>query len=79
MFVVDGTRGSETERNKFYLHEVVLQKISKKRASRPDTKADSHQGDVAKLLKEIVIAKGNDEKVSKDNPLSLLQMRRAQK
>ena len=40
-----------------------------------DTKADSHQGDVAKLLKEIVTAKGNELIISKDNPLSLSLVR----
>ena len=57
-------RGKGTDRNKFYLHEVVLQKNLQEESIKTDTKADSHQGDIAKLLKEIVTAKKNGEKAT---------------
>ena len=56
------TRGHGTNINKFYLHEVVLQKNLQDESIKTDTEADSHRGDVAKLLKEIVNVKENNEK-----------------
>ena len=53
------TRGHGTNINKFYLHEVVLQKNLHDESIKTDTKADSHRGDVAKVLREIVTAKEN--------------------
>ena len=83
--VVIVTRGKGTDRNKFYLHEVILQKnlLSEEfktgmvtgskqgenlheESIKTDTKADSHQGDVAKILKEIVTAKESGEKVANE-------------
>lgn len=61
--VVVLARGKGTDRNKFYLHEVVLQKNLQEESIKTDTKADSHQGDIAKLLKEIVTAKKNGENI----------------
>lgn len=84
--VVIVTRGKGTDRNKFYLHEVILQKnlLSEEfktgmvtgskqgenlheESIKTDTKADSHQGDVAKILKEIVTAKESGEKVANED------------
>lgn len=61
------TRGHGTNANRFYLHEVVLQKNLLDESIKTDTKADSHRGDVAKVLKEIVTAKGNGENVIEDS------------
>ena len=55
------TRGHGTNINKFYLHEVVLQKNLLDESNKTDTEADSHRGDVAKVLKEIVNAKYSDD------------------
>lgn len=60
------TRGHGTNTNKFYLHEVVLQKNLLDESIKTDTEADSHRGDVAKVLKEIVTAKENGENVVED-------------
>ncbi len=65
------TRGHGTNTNKFYLHEVVLQKNLLDESIKTDTEADSHRGDVAKILKEIVSAKENVEKNGNDARLSL--------
>ena len=48
----------QTNTNKFYLHEVVLQKNLLDESIKTDTEADSHRGDVAKLLKDF--EKGHD-------------------
>ena len=61
------------------LHEVAEQKNLQSEEFKTGMDTGSKPGDVAKLLKEIVTAKGNELIISKDNPLSLLQMRRAQK
>ena len=60
------TRGHGTNANRFYLHEVVLQKNLLDESIKTDTEADSHRGDVAKVLKEIVSAKENGENVTED-------------
>lgn len=59
------TRGHGTNTNKFYLHEVVLQKNLLDESIKTDTEADSHRGDVANVLKEIVTAKEIGENVIK--------------
>lgn len=65
------TRGHGTNTNKFYLYKVVLQKNLLDESIKTDTEADSHRGDVAKILKEIVSAKENVEKNGNDARLSL--------
>ncbi|MBQ4358302.1 MAG: hypothetical protein II766_02860 [Paludibacteraceae bacterium] len=65
------TRGHGTNANRFYLHEVVLQKNLLDESIKTDTEADSHRGDVANVLKEIVTAKGNGENVTEDTALRL--------
>ena len=52
------------ERNKFYLHEVILQESLREESIKTGTEADSHHGDIAKLLKDIITAKDNN----KNNP-----------
>ena len=56
------TRGHGTNINKFYLHEVVLQKNLLSEEFKTGMNTGSKQGDVAKLLKEIVNVKENNEK-----------------
>jgi len=64
--VVIVTRGKGTNRNKFYLHEVILQESLQDESFKTDTKAGSHHGDIAKILKEIVTAKDLEEKVEEN-------------
>ena len=49
--VVIVTRGKGNKKNKFYLHEVVLQENLLSESIKTDTKADSHKGDIANILK----------------------------
>jgi len=55
--IVVATRGKGSQRNRFYLHEVVIQENLQNESIKTGTKADSHHGDVAKVLKEIATAK----------------------
>lgn len=45
------TRVGGERKNKFYLHEVVLQENLLSESIKTDTKADSHKGDIANILK----------------------------
>ena len=65
--VVIVTRGSGTNTNRFYLHEVILQESLQDESIKTDTKADSHQGDVAKILKNIASTSENVSKVVDEN------------
>lgn len=47
----------------FYLHEVVLQENLQDESFKTDTKADSHRGDIAKLMQKIFISKENASKI----------------
>ena len=59
-------RGKATSKNSFYLHEVLLQKNLLNENFKTDTKADSHQGDVAKLLQNIVTTKESSKIVDEN-------------
>lgn len=65
--VVVITRGKGTNKNKFYLHEVVLQKNLQEESFKTDTKADSHQGDIAKLMQKIFSTKEKTEKIAENS------------
>lgn len=64
--IVIVTRGKGSKRNRFYLHEVVIQENLQDESIKTGTKADSHHGDVAKVLKEIATAK-NSSKIVDEN------------
>ena len=65
--VVVVTRGKGKNENRFYLHEVVLQKSLQDRSIKTDTEADSHHGDIANVLKNIVSASDDVSKVVDGN------------
>lgn len=65
--VVVVTRGKGKNENRFYLHEVVLQKSLQDRSVKTGTEADSHHGDIAKVLKNIVSASDDVSKVVDEN------------
>ena len=65
--VVIVTRGKGKNENRFYLHEVVLQKSLHDRSIKTDTEADSHHGDIANVLKSIVSASDDVSKVVDEN------------
>lgn len=52
--------GAGTNNNHFYLHEVALQKSLHNESVKTGTEADPHQGDIAKLLKEIANANSDN-------------------
>ncbi len=56
-------KGYGTDTNRFYLHEVVLQKNLQDESFKTDIKADSHQGDIANIMQKIFFAKENASKV----------------
>ena len=64
--IVIVTRGKETGSNRFYLHEVVLQENLQNESFKTDTQADSHSGDVTKVLQKIISA-NNSSKVLDEN------------
>ena len=56
-------KGQGTNANRFYLHEVVLQENLQDESFKTDTKADSHRGDIAKVMQKIFISKENASKI----------------
>ncbi len=54
------------DKNRFYLHEVVLQKNLLDESIKTDTKADSHVGDIAKVLKNIFSANISKERLNRE-------------
>ncbi len=56
-------KGQGTNSNRFYLHEVVLQENLQDESFKTDTKADSHRGDIAKVMQKIFISKENSSKI----------------
>lgn len=60
-------KGQGTNSNRFYLHEVVLQENLQDESFKTDTKADSHRGDIAKVMQKIFISKENSSKVIDEN------------
>ena len=52
------------------LHEVILQESLQYESIKTDNKADSHKGDIAKILKEIASAYKSYVKLNKKNNLS---------
>lgn len=60
-------KGQDTNSNRFYLHEVVLQENLQNESFKTDTKADSHRGDIAKVMQKIFISKENSSKVIDEN------------
>ena len=65
--VVIVTRGTAKGDNRFYLHEVILQENLQSERIKTDNKADAHNGDIAKVLKNIVSASENASKVIDEN------------
>ncbi len=65
--VVIVTRGAVKGDNRFYLHEVILQENLQSERIKTDNKADTHNGDIAKVLKNIVSTKENASKVVDSN------------
>ena len=57
--IVIVTRGTTNGDNHFYLHEVMLQESLQSERNKTDIKADTHNGDIAKVLQKIVSAKTN--------------------
>lgn len=64
--VVVVTRGKGTDKNRFYLHEVILQENLQNERFKTDTKADTHSGDIAKVLQNIVTAKSSSKVVDEN-------------
>lgn len=56
-------KGQGTNSNRFYLHEVVLQENLQDESFKTDNKADSHRGDIAKVMQKIFISKTNSSKI----------------
>ena len=56
-------KGHGTNSNRFYLHEVVLQENLQDESFKTDNKADSHRGDIAKVMQKIFISKTNSSKI----------------
>lgn len=65
--VVIVTRGTAKGDNRFYLHEVILQENLQSERIKTDNKADAHNGDIAKVLKNIISASENCSKVVDEN------------
>lgn len=65
--VVIVTRGAVKGDNRFYLHEVILQENLQSERIKTDNKADAHNGDIAKVLKDILSAIENSSKVVDEN------------
>lgn len=64
--IVIVTRGKGTKKNRFYLHEVMVQKNLQNKSLKTDIEADSHSGDIAKILQNIVNAKEASKVVDKN-------------
>ncbi len=56
-------KGQGTNSNRFYLHEVVLQENLQDESFKTDNKADSHRGDIAKVMQKIFNSKTNSSKI----------------
>ncbi|MEG1999681.1 MAG: hypothetical protein RR015_06670, partial [Bacteroidales bacterium] len=52
-----------TKENKYYLHEVILKENLQYRNFKTDTKADSHKGDIANILKKIIFRNEIEENI----------------